>query len=214
MKNVDWEDMAIGNSSLFIADIGNNYGNRTDLKIYKIPVSKVTNPKVEPDLIQLSYTAQTEFKRKNQNHSYDGEAIVYLNGELLLFSKDWVNFTTDVYRINEKLKNQKLERFQQFDVQGLITGAAFNNKDRIVLCGYNSSLEPFIAVISVTEGKLKLTDRIALPIVNGAQVEAITYFGNRGDQEVYYLTSEAVNIKLGEDEATSKGQLYKLTLKK
>jgi hypothetical protein len=34
--NVDWEDIAQDASYIYIADIGNNYGNRTDLKIYKI----------------------------------------------------------------------------------------------------------------------------------------------------------------------------------
>ena len=213
MENVDWEDIAIGNNSLFIADTGNNYGDRTDLTIYKIPVSSIINPEVQPEKIQLSYAAQTKFERNNQNHSYDGEALVYVNGELLLFSKDWINFNTDVYRINDELKNQTLERFQQLDIQGLVTGATFNGKDRIVLCGYNSGLEPFVAVLSVNDGNLKLLERISLPIKNGAQVEAITYYNNSNTEELYYLTSEAVNIQLGEDEATSNGQLYKLMLK-
>ncbi len=212
MENVDWEDMTIGNESLYIADIGNNYGNRSDLTIYKIPVSSINDSQVQPEKIEFSYASQRNFERANQNHSYDGEALVYVNDELLLFSKDWVNFTTDVYRINDQLKNQKLERFQQLDVQGLVTGATFNGKDRIVLCGYNSGLEPFVAVISVNGGQLKLLERIALPLA-GAQIEAITFYQNKNQEEIYYLTSEAVNIQLGEDEATSNGQLYKLTLK-
>ena len=34
--NSDWEDLAQDATSLYIGDIGNNRGNRTDLKIYKI----------------------------------------------------------------------------------------------------------------------------------------------------------------------------------
>ena len=35
-NNIDWEDIAQDASSIYIGDIGNNNGNRTDLKIYKI----------------------------------------------------------------------------------------------------------------------------------------------------------------------------------
>jgi hypothetical protein len=212
MKNADWEDIAIGNSSLYIADIGNNYGDRKDLAIYKIPLGSIENAQVTPETFEISYKNQRRFERDNQHHSYDGEAIVYLGDELLLFSKDWINFTTNVYKIQEKRGRQSLMSKQQLKVNGLITGATTNGKNRIVLCGYNSGLEPFIAVISNNNGTLKLVKRITLPIKNGAQVEGITYFTTQNDQEVYYLSSEAVNIKLGEDEATTNGQLYKLLL--
>jgi hypothetical protein len=213
MENVDWEDIAIGNSSLFIADVGNNYGDRKDLIIYKIPIDSIESPQVIPEKIEISYSNQKSFVRDNQHHSFDSEAIVYLEDQLFLFSKDWINFTTDVYRIQEKTGIQSLTSQQQFKVNGLITGATTNGKNRLVLCGYNSGLEPFIAVIETNNGQLELKQRIRLPINNGAQVEAITYFTSESEQEVYYLTSEAVNIKLGEDEATTNGQLYKLRLK-
>ena len=35
-SNIDWEDLAENDTHLFIADIGNNNGNRQDLKIYTI----------------------------------------------------------------------------------------------------------------------------------------------------------------------------------
>ena len=34
--NIDWEDITQDDTSIYIGDIGNNSGNRTDLKIYKI----------------------------------------------------------------------------------------------------------------------------------------------------------------------------------
>lgn len=213
LKNVDWEDIAIGNKHLFIADIGNNYGDRKDLVLYKIPITELNNPDVTPGTIELSYTSQKIFERRNQRHSYDGEALVYVNDKLLLFSKDWVNFTTDVYFIKDTIGSQSLVRKQQIDIDGLVTGATFNGKNRIVLCGYNSVLEPFVAVLSYQDSKLELIERIRLPVDNGAQIEAITFFERSAQQEIYFLSSEAVNIKLGEDEAMSAGQLYKMTLK-
>jgi len=131
-----------------------------------------------------------------------------------LFSKDWVNLTTDVYEINIKKGLQKILSKQNIPVDGLVTGATFNDKNRIVLCGYNSALQPFAAVLKINDNQeLQLIQRIELPIENGAQIEAITYFKNENGNEIYYLSSEAVNLKLGEDEAKTNGQLYRMSLK-
>ena len=35
-KNVDWEDIAQDGKYIFIADVGNNYGKREKLTIYKV----------------------------------------------------------------------------------------------------------------------------------------------------------------------------------
>ncbi|PRP67472.1 hypothetical protein BST86_10390 [Nonlabens agnitus] len=213
MTNIDWEDIAISDTDLYIADIGNNYGDRKDLKIYKIPISEIQNPAVQPEILALEYDGQQSFTRQNQRHSFDGEAIVYAKDRLLLFSKDWINFNTDVYAIEPIKEKQNVTSLQNLDVNGLVTGATFNGSNRVVLCGYNSSLNPFIAILKLENGTLQIVQRITLPVKNGAQIEAITYFETIGNDEVYYLSSEAVNLKLGEDEAKTNGQLYKMTLK-
>ncbi|KQC32076.1 hypothetical protein AAU57_01115 [Nonlabens sp. YIK11] len=213
MTNIDWEDIAISDTDLYIADIGNNYGDRKDLKIYKIPISEIQNPAVQPEILTFEYDGQQSFTRQNQRHSLDGEAIVYAKDRLLLFSKDWVNFNTDVYEIETIKEKQKVTSLQNLDVDGLVTGATFNGSNRVVLCGYNSSLNPFVAILKLENGTLQIVERIKLPVINGAQIEAITYFETIGKDEVYYLSSEAVNLKLGEDEAKTNGQLYKMTLK-
>jgi len=214
LKNTDWEDIAKSDTHLFIADIGNNYGYRKDLVIYKIALEDIKNASAQSELIELEYSAQNVFEKRNQKHSFDGEAIVYAKDQLYLFSKDWSRFSTDVYLLNQQKGKQNLVSNQNIPVNGLVTGATFNGKSRIVLCGYNSGLQPFVAVLKLNEDrKLELIERIDLPIKNGAQIEAITYFETIGNQEIYYLTSEAVNIKLGEDEATTNGQLYKMSLK-
>lgn len=212
MKNIDWEDITRSDEHLFIADTGNNYGNRKDLTIYKIPLTDLENAQARPQIIELEYDAQKVFEKKNQNHSFDGEAIVYVKDRLLLFSKDWSSFQTQVYELEQKSDKQKLISKQSIPVNGLVTGATFNGDSRVVLCGYNSSLDPFVAILSTKGSNFELIERIDLPIVNGAQIEAITFYQTINNKEIYYLTSEAVNIKLGEDEAKTNGQLYKMTL--
>ena len=42
-SNFDWEDLTQDDNNIYIGDIGNNRGNRTDLKIYKINKSDYIN---------------------------------------------------------------------------------------------------------------------------------------------------------------------------
>lgn len=39
--NIDWEDIAQDNQHIYIAETGNNLGNRTDLKVLKIKKSDI-----------------------------------------------------------------------------------------------------------------------------------------------------------------------------
>ncbi len=213
LTNVDWEDIDASKTELFIADTGNNYGNRNDLKIYKMPWSTFEQQAGAVDSMTVIYKNQESFEILPQQHPYDAEAITYYNDQLLLFSKNWVDFTTEIYQVAWQNQNGPQEYTQSLKVNGLITGATNNGKDRVVLCGYNSALQPFIIVLRQDDQKrFYISHRIRLPLEDGAQVEAITHFKNSNGQEIYYLTSEAVNIKLGDVEAHSPGQLYKMSL--
>jgi hypothetical protein len=66
---VDWEDITQDNTSIYIADIGNNNGNRTDLKIYKIDkTAYASTTNVTAEIIAISYTDQTDFTSKPNNN--------------------------------------------------------------------------------------------------------------------------------------------------
>ncbi|WP_194851845.1 hypothetical protein [Nonlabens antarcticus] len=211
--NVDWEDITLSSTHLFLADTGNNEGNRKDLTIYKFPLESIKDSGVVPEKINISYKWQQDFTSKLQNNSYDGEALTYKDGKLLLFSKNWIDFTTEVYSIPDVVGSYELDHSQSIIINGLVTGATTNGKINIILCGYNSGLEPFVAVLGKVIKGYQLIKRIELPIENGAQVEGITFFETIGDNEIYYLSSEAVNLKLGDEEATANSQLYRLVLK-
>ena len=38
-SNIDWEDITLDSSFIYIADIGNNLDSRRDLKIIKVPIN-------------------------------------------------------------------------------------------------------------------------------------------------------------------------------
>src|SRR4051812_9917293 len=103
--NIDWEDIAQDNKFIYIGDFGNNAnGNRTDLKIYKIAKADVlAGTMVTASIINFSYNDQTDFTPKgNNNTNFDCEGMIALGDSLYLFSKDWVDNKTRLYKLPNK----------------------------------------------------------------------------------------------------------------
>lgn len=89
---VDWEDLTRDDSgNLYISDTGNNSGNRSELKIYKVSAN---NPG-SAQTISFSYDSQDAFvssgkKGKGKAKSaraFNSEAIFWHNGNLYLVTK-------------------------------------------------------------------------------------------------------------------------------
>jgi len=149
--NVDWEDIAQDNKFIYIGDFGNNAnGNRTDLKIYKIAKADVlAGNTVTAGVINLSYNDQTDFTSKgNNNTNFDCEAMIAFGDSLYLFSKDWVDNKTRVYKLPKRSGTFSAIKVAELNVQGLITGADILADQRvIVLSGYSPTLSPFIYLL-------------------------------------------------------------------
>jgi hypothetical protein len=149
LTNFDWEEIKQDKKYLYIGDIGNNYGNRRDLKIYRIKKENLFEGKFVYDTISFQYELQKEFKKNKPNSTdFDCEAFVILNDSIYLFTKEWTRVKTSVY----VLPNQPGKHIAKFktilDVKGLITGATFiENKNKIILCGYSKTLLPFLFLI-------------------------------------------------------------------
>lgn len=213
LYNQDWEAIAQSNNAIHIADVGNNKGNRKDLKIYNIVKTGIWQPEIDLDIAAISYAAQKDFTVRNRNHSYDAESVIVIDEIMYLFSKDWINFSTTVYSF-PIYKDAVLKELQTINVKGLVTDAAFNTKNTVLLCGYNQSLQAFIIELTFKNGAFTFVKKTELPIDEGAQIEAIAYYGtNAQGDDVYYLTSEAVQLKLGDDVVKTAGSLYKLIWK-
>ncbi|MGJ8683605.1 MAG: hypothetical protein ACSHWW_03215 [Nonlabens sp.] len=210
--NRDWEAITQSDNAIHIADIGNNSGNRKDLKIFNIIKDGMWFEDIEMDISTITYETQQDFTVRPQKHSYDAEAVVVINKVMYLFSKDWINFNTSIYSFPLN-SDAVLNNHQTINSKGLVTDATFNNRNRVLLCGYNQSLQPFVMELKFQDGVFTFIKKVDLPI-DGAQIEAIAYYGNdKASNEIYYLTSEAVNVKLGDDEAKTEGELYKLIWK-
>ncbi|MBL7795610.1 MAG: hypothetical protein JNJ90_03825 [Saprospiraceae bacterium] len=148
--NVDWEDIASDGTNLYVGDFGNNAnGNRTDLKIYKFPLSaipsgaNVTVPAGQVQIIHFSYEDQTDFTPQGSNNtSFDCESIFYHNGMLHLFTKDYINQTSTHYGLPTVAGTHVAENLETYDVGGLITAADISALGVIVLLGYGPGNGP------------------------------------------------------------------------
>jgi hypothetical protein len=148
--NRDWEELAQDNDYFYVGDFGNNVsGNREDLKIVKISKLSVEagNPFMES--INFTYSDQTDLTPKNNNSTdFDCEAMVVSHDSIYLFTKQWASKKTSVYALPKTPGSHIAKLKASFDVNGLITGAAYlEEKKLIVLCGYSSFVSPFFYLL-------------------------------------------------------------------
>lgn len=140
VSNIDWEDLAVSPTHLYIGDFGNNQGNRKDLRILKVSISDLMNQtKVQPQLIEFTFSDQTQFSFSANSHNFDCEAMVFVNGQLHLFSKNWADSKTKQYTLSVDAGKQIATLLGEMDTQGLITGADVTSDGKnLVLIGYEN----------------------------------------------------------------------------
>lgn len=138
--NLDWEDLAQSATHIFVGDFGNNYGNRTNLRIFKISKLDLLNPlndSIIADTIKFHYQDQSTFTSTLNATNHDCEAFVFMNDSLHLFSKSWITQNTKHYILPATIGNHTALLADSFNVDGLITGADINQTNgNIVLLGY------------------------------------------------------------------------------
>jgi len=191
--NVDWEDICYDSTYLYIGDFGND-GSRTDLKIYRLPISSyltTENDTVTVDTIHLSYSDQTNFTPSQFSTNFDAEALISSNDSLYIFTKNWGNSWTNIYALPKTPGTYKIAKVDSINAQGLVTGATYNPVSKtILLLGY-TFVSPFIVEISnftfneFSSGTIKRY-LIPPPPDYSIQMEGLTFL----NQDQYYITAE------------------------
>jgi len=139
--NVDWEELAMDENFLYIGDMGNISGVRTDLKIYRIPIATLGTDPVVMDTISFSYADQTDFTPQLIMTPYDCEAFIVKEDTLHLFTKGWDNNYSKHYKLPNQVGEQEAILVDSFFVDALITGATVIDDSLLMLTGYgNESL--------------------------------------------------------------------------
>ncbi|MDA9128165.1 hypothetical protein N9J65_04820 [Flavobacteriaceae bacterium] len=195
-KNVDWEDITADLDHYYLADTGNNFGKRSDQKIY------ILNRSFElTDTITINYKAQKSFK-KRKKHPFDAEALASFGDQLVLFSKDRETQNSAVYLINKTPGHYALTPKDTLDVRCLITGADYHEASGLMgLVGYSPDGVQYLYLLpefSVPYDPSKM-QTFVLP-VNPAQIEAI------------HVESPSVIWMTSEDEGLGLPRLFKATI--
>lgn len=190
--NKDWEDICADDSFVYIGDFGNNQGTRKDLKIYRISKRELKQGKdtIDSETTFFSFADQTTFTSNQFQTNYDAEAMVSMGDSLYVFSKNWGDFKTRIYPI-PKTPGAYVSTFvHSSNTQGMVTGAAYNPKEKIILlCGYSFTGE-FLYKYSTFHAlgfTPKKEVRFNLEHKGSSQIEGIAYDSNN----TYLLSSEA-----------------------
>ena len=201
IENNDWEDITNDNEYLFVADTGNNFGNRDNLNI--IRVSKGTDFMVD-GIIEISYSDQESFFPRPK-HKYDAEAIIVIEDKLALFSKDRENLNTDLYLVDKNQNgSQILTSEVSYNVNTLITGGDYDeDRNLLALVSYNSKGNQYLLLFE----NFKLNNlenntfkKFKIPLEQ-AQIEAVKII----DEKTFWVTSE--------DEGIGSPFMYKIEVK-
>lgn len=150
-RNTDWESLTNDGSNFYIGDFGNNDGSRRHLTIYKVPFvgDSLQNSQVKE--IKFHYPEQTDYISNYFNTDFDGEAMVYTNGKLHLFTKEWASKTTVHYSVDpEKNEKQDAVKAETYKTNFMVTDAAYFDK-KLYLVGYSKKTEVFMDVFTETE---------------------------------------------------------------
>lgn len=148
VENTDWEEISQDEDYIYIGDIGNNSGSRRDLKILRIEKASLSAGSPQIDSIMFSYSGQTDFTPHELNTDYDCEAFIVTNDSIYLFTKQWVNKRTRYWSLPKRPGTYSAKLRSEYDVDGMITGATFYSRSRIiVLTGYSGTLDPFLYLL-------------------------------------------------------------------
>lgn len=196
LKNIDWEAITNDRENFYIGEFGNNLGTRKDLKVYQIPFRNDSLITDSIKTIPFFYPEQTDFTPKNINNNFDAEAMIFLDGNIHLFTKEWITNTVSHYVIDKNLtENQPAQKLESFDTGFVVTDASvFENKLYVV--GYTKKASVYMMIFEKDEaGNLFFNKPIKKYSLgrayNVGQIEGIT-----ATEKGIYISGERFSIKI------------------
>ena len=197
LKNKDWEDLAADEDHFYIADTGNNYATRENLKIYILGKDLIPE-----GTIRIRYEAQKTFSKESLNE-FDAEGLAVMGDQLILFSKNRKTLQSELYVFPKTKGEYTLSPSAVINTEALVTAADYNSKeDLMVLTGYDfRGVQYFYTLSNFKKNGFENIDlqRYTIP-VKPAQIEAVKII----NASEFWITSES--------EAKGKPRLFHVKL--
>ena len=193
IENFDWEEISQDDIYVYIGDIGNNSGNRRNLRIYRISKNSIIARSPVVDTIKFSFSDQVDFTPASNDTDFDCEAFIVSADSIFLFTKQWISKGTSLYALQKNPGDHVAELRSSLDVKGLVTGAVYlESKNLVALSGYSPQLNPFLYLLYDFNGTQffsgnKRKIEIDLPF---HQIEGIT----SQDGIKFYMSNEHFNL--------------------
>jgi len=191
-SNIDWEDICTDDAYIYIGDFGNNNGNRTNLRIYKVLKTDYLNAdEVSSEVIEFSYQDQNDFTSSPNDTNFDAETLISFGSYLYVFTKNWVDGRTNIYKVPKNKGTYVVPRIDEFDADGWITGGTYNPLvNKVILTGYSGIRAFAIELRGFSNGLFSngVIDKynLNIPLTESFQTEAVTY----SDDFNYYISAE------------------------
>lgn len=186
--NIDWEDMTIVNGNMIVADMGNNFGTRKNL--YLLEVDLGNGGATTLDSIPFYYPEQENFGFQ-QATPFDAEGIIFIENEIVVFTKNRDTLTSEIYVI--PTTGGVATKMGSLPVGSLITGADYHQESKtLALTGYRKDENQYLYVINnfslsaINDAKINQYDLN----FKGAQIEAVSII----DTKTFWITSEKTRI--------------------
>lgn len=202
--NKDWEAIANDGENLYIGDFGNNAGNRTDLTVYKVENSGKSSK------IQFNYAEQKDFSQLYLNHDFDAESMIFLDGKIHIFSKEWASKQISHYSLDfNQSDNQSINKLESFPIGFVATDASYYD-GKLYVVGYTKKARVYLMIFEKKENgfffsqpskKYKLGSALTVGQVEGIAVNQDgIYISNENfakfifnvKQKLYYIPFEKV----------------------
>jgi hypothetical protein len=192
-SNVDWEDLSADSSYLYIGDIGNNYGTRTDLVIYRLAWQDYLNADtVTAETIYYSYADQTNFSSSQFATPYDAEALQVMYDSVCVFTKNWTADQSRVYCAPKTPGSYVLTATDSLQIPALVTGVDLAaDGEKLLFTAYDLGAAYVIMLDNFVPHQLSLSEwtQWELPLsALSAKVEAVAW----RDTQYAFLSKEGV----------------------
>ncbi len=196
LRNIDWEAITNDGENFYVGEFGNNLGTRKDLKVYQIPFRIDSLIVASIKTIPFFYPEQTDFTPKNINNNFDAEAMIFMDGNIHLFTKEWVTNTVTHYLIDKNLKeNQPAQKLESYDTGFVVTDSSLW-ENKLYVVGYTKKAMVYLMIFEKDDtGNLFFNQPAKKYFLGRAynigQIEGVT-----ATEKGVYISGERFSIKI------------------